>query len=314
MSLSKKLFCAAIFLLSSAVTAQIKIAIVPFNFMGVDESSVYSAEAIFKAELMKLGGFDIISSSAVKNALNGESCLDKNCAVELGKKVNAEEVFICSISRLGEKVFAQYFLASANTESVLLADNVSAATVEDLEMVMKRIAASVKLKLPLSKTLEADNVTETESKETLKRKAGKLVGFTFGYLYPVNGYDKNSKSENSSIFTMTFRSGYDMTDYLAGFQIGTKYGIEMGLFTTYMLTKKDLAPYVGASFGFHWVYHDNPPLGEVKKREDGFCFGLDAGFALFRTYNFNLVFNFNFLTTFNDYDDRSFAFTLGILY
>ena len=49
------------------------------------------------------------------------------------------------------------------------------------------------------------------------------------------------------------------------------------------------------------------------RRGDGFELTLNGGLKLFRTYNFQILINFAYLATFNDYDDRATVFTIGLV-
>ena len=81
-----------------------KIAILPFVSNGIDPASVQTAESIFRMDLGKVSSLDIISEKNVQSALLDYECADPECAVEIAEKLDANEVLICTLSPLGEKI------------------------------------------------------------------------------------------------------------------------------------------------------------------------------------------------------------------
>ncbi|MBN1541257.1 hypothetical protein JW992_03855, partial [candidate division KSB1 bacterium] len=132
-------------------------------------------------------------------------------------------------------------------------------------------------------------------------------------LYPKSGYDRDDRS-----FAMDFRTGYEAPDFAAGMLFGLRKGFATHVYLDYLLTRTDICPYIGGSFGFHWVSHDDddaPENGDHKqdKKGDGFEVGVQAGLRIFRTWNFEVLINAEYLYTFNDYDDQAVIFTVGLL-
>ena len=64
-------------------------------------------------------------------------------------------------------------------------------------------------------------------------------------------------------------------------------------------------------------YWYDPPYNrssDVEKRGNGFEVTANAGFTAFQTYNFHIIVNFAYLYTLNDYNDKAFVFTIGLLH
>jgi len=55
------------------------------------------------------------------------------------------------------------------------------------------------------------------------------------------------------------------------------------------------------------------PHDSDKKRGDGLELIASTGIKAFRTYNFQVLLNLDYSYTFNDFDDRSLVFTIGLL-
>ena len=128
-----------------------KILLLPFNSIGIDTISIKTAENLLKFDLTKYEKWETVSSS--------KNCTQDTCAINLGKQYGTQKVFVCTLSRLGEKIIVQYLLIDVPNSKVLLSDNTSALSIEDLENVMKRIAASITKQMPIDKTAEVGVIT-----------------------------------------------------------------------------------------------------------------------------------------------------------
>ncbi len=282
-----------------------RILILPLHSNGVDSVSTETAESILRTEISKISTMDIISEARTREALHGEPCADQDCAIAIGKRLGASRVLSCQLSALGEKIITQYFLLDVGTERRLLVDQMTAANTGDLEMVMKRLARSAITLEPIEKTAEVGMVMEAEGKEQLRRSANKNVGFSFGYLYPQEGYDNSDRT-----FVTDARFDYELEDYAAGMMVGIRRGFAINLYGSALLSRTDICPYLGGAFGFHWVSH----TGESnQKKGDGFELTAHTGLRLLHTYNFQLIFALQYTATLNDFHDRAIVFTLGIL-
>jgi hypothetical protein len=93
---------------------------------------------------------------------------------------------------------------------------------------------------------------------------------------------------------------------------GARKGFAINLYGNYLFSKADIAPYLGTSLGFHWVLHEGLFLDDGKDG-DGIELGLQSGIRLFHTYNFQMFIQGEYIMTFNDYNDKAFVFTIGIL-
>jgi hypothetical protein len=297
--------------LSATVNAQEEIkpdniAILPLYSNGIDPVYIETAESILRVEIGKLSSKEIISTRRVNEILGEDECIESECAIEIGKEINASEVLGCRLSALGEKIIAQYFLVDVATEREVLVDQITSTNIEELETVMKRIAKSVVDIEPADKNVEVGTILEGESEEPLRRSSRKNVGLSFGYLYPQNGYD-----ESSRYFVVDMHLDYEMEEFAAGMLLGIRDGFAVNLYGSYLFTKTDFCPYVGGAFGFHWVLHDD--IFSDDRRTDGFELTANTGIRILHTYNFQIIVNLEYNYTLNDYDDQSIVFTIGIL-
>ena len=285
-----------------------KIAILPFVSNGIDEVSVQTAESILRMELGKESTAQIISERKTLSVLNGETCADEECAREIGEKLEAQDVLLCKMNPLGEKIIVQYILVDVETGKNLLSETATAMNLEDIDAVMKRIAISVSKLAPFNANQEVGNIVGHESVETLRRASRFNFGVGFGYLFPDQGYDFDKKKS----FTINAYFDYEIQDVAAGLMLGAREGFAINLYGNYLFSRSDVCPYLGGSLGFHWVAHEGI-FYDNGKDGDGIELGLKGGVRLFHTYNFQFFIEGEYIMTFNDYNDKAFVFTIGIL-
>jgi TolB-like protein len=295
-----------------------KIAILPFISNGIDPASVQTAESIFRMDLGKVSSLDVISERKVLAAIEDNECADKECAIEIGKKLSADEVLLCKLNPLGENIIVQYILIQMATGKNILAEQATALSLEDLDAVMQRVALSVAKHTPFSANVEVGNVVAQETVEPSSRASRFNFGLGFGYLFPTEGYDNDDKS-----FTVNLYFDYEIKDVAVGLMLGARDGVAVALYGNYLFSKTDICPYLGAGLGFHWVDHDYStpydynynyyPSPNTEYDEDGIELGLGAGFRFLHTYNIQFFINVEYIITFNDFNDKSIVFTIGIL-
>ena len=309
-------FVLSIFIFVKAQDSTInKIALLPLISNGIDFVFVQTAESILRMELSKASAISIIPEKKTLAALGNEDCTDEECAKEIGERLNAKQVLICKLNPLGEKIIVQYILVETATGKNILSESATAVNLEDIDAVMKRVAISVAKQTPFNANTEVGNIVGQESIESLQRKARYNFGVGFGYLFPAEGYDNDKKS-----FTINAYLDYEIQDYSVGLMAGARDGFAINLYGNYLFSKTDFCPYVGGAFGFHWVAHDAVFMYDpyyytdgVEKDADGIEIGLNAGLRILHTYNIQLFINVEYIMTFNDYNDKAFVITIGIL-
>ena len=292
-----------------------KIVILPFISNGIDEASVQTAESIFRMDLSKVSTLNIISEKKTQEVLSENDCTDLECAKEIGEKLNADEVLLCKLSPLGEKIIIQYELLNASTGNNILAEQATATSLEDLDVVMQRVALSVANHTPFSSNVEVGNVVDQETIEPKSRASRFNFGVGFGYLFPTEGYDNDEKS-----FTLNLYFDYEVKDVAVGLMGGARDGVAIALYGNYLFSRTDICPYLGGALGFHWINHDESstyyntyPTQNSEMDEDGIELGLGGGLRILHTYSIQLFINVEYIMTFNDYNDKAVVFTIGIL-
>jgi len=308
MKKNRVLLIAVILILSTQIFAQGYYAVLPVRALGIDDGTTQTVNMLLRQEITSETGKELVSQSLTEQTVEDANCMDLECAVDIGTKLGAKKVVSASLSKLGHKVIVQFMLFDIEENRTILADNVVSNSVEDLEMVVKRIAASISQEEPIEDTAEIGYLVQNENKSiNRRRRARRYTGLSFGYLFPIEGYSYDGDEE----LTADFRAGYEMTNTAVGALFAIRHGFATNIYVHYLMTTTDVCPYIGGALGFHWISHFDGYYDD--KRSDGLELTGSAGLRLFRTYNFQVVINFDYTYTFNDYDEQALVFTLGLL-
>lgn len=292
--------------------------ILPFYARGIDRTTISTAEELLRLEMENLSAKNISLANSASLVNEDSNCTSTDCAAELGKQLKADQVVSCQILVLGQKLIIQYFLIDVEQKIVLLADKLTSASVEDLDVVMKRMALSITSLESAKKSAEVGAITESESKPFFLRNGRRFNNWSFGYLYPQKGFSTDQKS-----FTMDIKIGSEVEDLDYGVQLLLREGFGANIFSSYLFSRKDICPYIGAGVGFHWVTVDQAnvffvsqsnQITKEEKKGDGFEILLNAGVRLFHTYNFRINVNLAYSYTFNDLNSQALVLTLGFFY
>lgn len=292
-----------------------KIALMPLISNGVDYNSVQTAESILRMELTNQSSLNVVSEKKTLAVLDNNDCEDEECAKLMGEQLSADEVLFCKISMLGEKIIVQYHLIQTSTGKNILSERATATNLEDLDAVMKRVAISVANHSPFNSNQEVGNIVKQETIVPLSQVARYNFGLGFGYLFPKGEYAQEEK-----YFSIDAYFDYEVKDFAIGLMAGIRDGFAINLYGNYLFSKTDVCPYVGGSLGFHWVAdHEYILVGPYDEYQDsnndadGIELGLKGGIRLFHTYSFQIFIQGEYIMTFNDYNDKAFVFTIGLL-
>lgn len=298
-----KTFILIILMSVGTLIAQTQYAVLPVRSMGIDRVTTQTVDMLLRQEIVKETRAELISQNRTAEVSGEELCMDLDCAVAIGSELEADKVVTATMSKLGSKIVVQFMLFDVGKNRTILADNVIAKNIDDLEMVIIRIAKSIARETPIDKSAEVGAIVRNEEKSLTRRRARRYTGFSFGYLFPQEGY----RNKTDKRFTTDLRLGYELTNTAVGAFFGYREGFATNIYLSYLLTRTDICPYIGGALGFHWVYHEND------KRSDGFELTASTGLRLFRTYNFQVMVNLDYIYTLNDFDDQALVLTIGLL-
>ncbi|MBP7460959.1 MAG: hypothetical protein KBA26_06685 [Candidatus Delongbacteria bacterium] len=287
--------------------AKSRLCIFPFQAVGVDSVSVRTSSLLLRQALEKNGAWELLVP-AVKSDPSSD-WFNLSGIVSLARHYKGDLALNVSFSRLGEKIIVSYRLIDVNGDSILISDQATATTVDDLDVVMDRVSRSIISRRPFSAGTELGLVTDQESQAFKTRQALLYGGLNFGYLFPQAGFDQERKRS----FCLDIISTYESKGHLVYGMAAVRKGFALTLGYSYMLNSAhDFSPYIGTGFGFHWIGHDNDRHDH--RRGDGFEIIAKTGFMAYRTYNFRIMINLDWSYVFNDYDDQSLVLTIGLLH
>lgn len=299
---------------SGLLLSQNRMLILPLQSIGIDQTSIQTVELLLKQEIQKSSTIQIIHEKETLKIVSEEPCEEVSCAVEIGAKLNADQVVFGSLNKLGEKIIFQYTLVDVATKKVLVKDKATSVSVEDLDMVIKPVAMSIVKQQPIEKTIEPGAGIEKKNEPLLEqRKSHTFVGGSIGYLFPIEGYGTEDRC-----FVLDMHLCFEINRLQIGGHLSIRQGVAMNISGSYLFTKTNFCPYVGGALGFHLISHDlnndSQYEEEDKRRQDGLEIIANAGIMAFRTYNFRVLLNLDYSYTFNDYNDQAITLTIGLLF
>ena len=289
---------------AAAALSETKVAVFTFEAIGVDETTSRIAAELLRGELSSKDGFYAV--------VGEEVCKTPEEASRLGKQLTADKAVIGSLSGLGAKIVVRASLIDVETANVEFEDQIVSATIDDLDMVMKRLALGLTRKKKYQETAEVEAIIEKETEEPRRRRTFFSKGGTFGYLLPTG----DSFGGSGSMTTIEGLGWYETPDFTAEVVLGTAFSGEAGYLywdvgLLRFLSRTDIAPYIGGSVGLHWISADN-----FNESNDGLGLSAVGGLVGFRTYDFRLIVKAKYSVVFAEIGDQStqrgFSITFGI--
>jgi hypothetical protein len=178
-------------------------------------------------------------------------------AGEAAAKAGAALAITLRIARLGTNAVARIGAYQPDGKLVR-SDELTAASPEDLEAVLRRLALSIATGRSAKELAELDSVTERETDPYLKYVATHLFGIKLGAFFVQDRADPvtASKSLNGGgVFWM-----YDARWYIAEVAVDLQKGegdslFSVGIGAYYPFTRGTVAPYLGGGLAYTWADH-----------------------------------------------------------
>ncbi|MCK4666331.1 hypothetical protein KAU33_06265 [Candidatus Dependentiae bacterium] len=306
-------------------SAKDTVAVFDFENLGLSEQDYTVAMHLLRDEIGTVKSFKLISKSKVKKIAEGKPVEEIDDAVKFGKELNADKCIIGSFVPLGTKVIIRVKLIDVKSGSLEFHDEVESKSVEDMNIVFKRIAVGLESKEKFATTATTDTITEDESLSVRKRTSFHCYGMKLGYLYPQEDSYGGKTRLSNFVFTWQFEIPNLISEFSFGMSgasgvLETAFDISF----LYPLSKKDFSPYIGGGIGIHslriekevydpdyWYSYD-----EQWETENGFCAHGGVGVIMFRTYNFRVVFDlrayYSSIKVGGQQDQLGVAFTFGV--
>lgn len=302
-----------------------KYGVLHLNPVGVAHPTTEAVASILVSELIN-HGHTVLSPDAMDAAIGDVlECYESECAAEAGFRANVEHVIYGSISRLGDKHIVQLSIVSVLTKEIVWAGSLAAKTAEDLDIVAKRLAISISEGKSAEETIEVGMVTEEEGKKPVRRRVFHTFGINAGMLQPVAGY-----GESRTLYHFGLLYWYETPRFVAeisGYAAfpGNYSDPADGAIETvfpefsllYMLSKKEISPYVGGGIGFGWLTIDDPFL--YSETAYGVTLNAGGGIVFLRTYDIRLILDARYRVNFASISGvngphHGFKFSIGFTY
>ncbi len=253
--------------------------------IGVDKTTARVASELLGNELTNLGKLKIVKAEGV--------CASVEEAVERSRGLQGDKAIMGNLSRLGEKIIVFASLIDVRTGEVEFSDQIVSVTVEDLDMVLKRLAVGLVERKKLEETVEVGKIIEEEFEEPRRRRSFLTYGVKAGYMFPIlGGYG----GHREKMFTANLLTWYENPSFiaepLAGVSVSGKSVDIHGDISLYKaISRTDFAPYFGGGVGLHYVGCERPTPEHWDNWVWDHGFGLSAGGGVmgFRTYDFRIL-------------------------
>jgi TolB-like protein len=333
MYFKNSVFLLFILLLTGLVVAQESVAVFEFNATGIDEQTTKAAMQIFINELNATGKFSVIPTEEMETNLSAKgitdfNCLDVSCAAEYGFALGIENVIIGTYTKLGDKIIAEVKLVSVSQKKVAFMDRFSTVSVEDLDMVLRRLANAVAQRKKIATDVGRFGITEQEAEEPRRKKSFITSGASFSFGFPFG----DSYSGVDNIKTFWWNTRYETGDFVVDNSVGISWGtgekaeveilpgitqtiaetriavIPWDIGVRYIFNREaEFAPFLGGGLGFHFIGSQSYNIGYgAESYEAGH--GSDEAMALhiaggifgFQSSNFRLTLEGKYTIVFSD--------------
>ena len=130
---------------SFAIEEQPRVAVVPFNAIGVSERDAQVLSGLFETALVKTNSFSVIEQNQVKEIVDAQAysmsgCTDEACAIEFGELLSAEQIILGDVSMIGGKYIINAKIIDVEKGKNIKADNVEAASMADMTSATELLA------------------------------------------------------------------------------------------------------------------------------------------------------------------------------
>ena len=128
-----------------AVDEQPRVAVVPFNAIGVSEKDAQVLSGLFETALVKTNSFSVIEQNQVKEIVDAQAysmsgCTDEACAIEFGELLSAEQIILGDVSIIGGKFIINAKIIDVAQGKNIKADNVEANSMADMTQATELLA------------------------------------------------------------------------------------------------------------------------------------------------------------------------------
>lgn len=301
-----------------------RIAVFNFRPMGISDNTAIVSTQLFRGELANTGKFTVIELGEMEKTLDTTQCYDVMCASELSNKLNASKAVIGSISQLGKKIIVNVRLINVADSQVEFTDQFSATSIEDLDVVMRKLAIAVSTRRTIESSVKDNVISDEETKGQRKRKTFTSEGFKFGFIIPIRGY-ADVKRANKFEGIICYEPRSYMVETISGILWGAEkikedtvydrgyyrtalknsvvdWYIDVGIKKFLANERSTISPYIGGDLGFHII--GGTKVEDDKEKNYGTstspAIAGNIGVLFFRDYDFRVLLDTKYNIIFSD--------------
>ncbi len=308
-------------LLTGAAIAQERVAVFDFEASGVDRMTVETATRVFRGELGSSGDYAVMSKSELETKLQTAGitdfdCNDVDCASSNALAANAEKAVFGSIARLGDKVVVEANLVNAVRKEVIFSDQFTSSSMDDLDVVMKKLANAIAARKKITSEVGRYDITEDETMEPRRRKAYITSGATFGFGFPLGDSYNNVDNLKTLSWVMRYEADKFVIENSIGVTWGdaepdTSYGVLVSKKTIsivpwdigmrYVFNREsDFTPFIGGGLGFHFIASQDLEGAVYVASDQALALHIAGGLYAFQSYDFRLSLEGKYTNVFTD--------------
>ncbi|MBD3180241.1 MAG: hypothetical protein GF417_12060 [Candidatus Latescibacteria bacterium] len=278
------------FLTAGSSSASENVLLFRFRSTGVDEQLLDAVDQVFGDALTASGVYSPVRAYEV---VGNVQCYTPLCASGFAEDAGYRKALIGSLTRFGNKIIVNISLVEAGSSEVLHTAEGSSKTVEDLDIVLKRMARSISSGKTVEDTAEVGMITERDMEAGRRRSSFTTKGLRAGFLLPVG----DSYGIAERLTSVDFVVQHDMLDYFLSGKTGVKWSSGAWGFTWLhtrigrYFSRGDFSPFISAGLGLEslkieYEELENGRRSEYSDSKTGFILSAGGGIALFRTYDF----------------------------
>jgi TolB-like protein len=303
--------------------------LVVFEFQGIGVEKELNAivSDLFRVELTECPRYRVIHKE-VMQAVLGDTLGVRNMdeIKEKSALLKAKFAVTGRITQLGTKIILSVSLIDARNKVAIFTDKLTSSTVEDLEIVIKRLSDALCTMEKAKTKVTVETITQEEAKPKLRRQSYHTVGIFMGTLMPIaRSYGRKVEGEDYYYwdwerrrvrlgnyisqmlgygFSYLYETSYYMAEVTAKVYTESESAFLGFIFSGYkFLSLEDFSPFWGGGLGMGrgtrvtgvdstWREYDSTWRYEPKREDfDGLIVEIGGGFMFFRTYDFHFILN-----------------------
>jgi TolB-like protein len=255
-----------------------KLAVFELQQIGVEKELVTIVSDLLRIELSECPNYRVISKEVMILVLGDTLTVkDMDDVKTKSDSLKAKLAVTGHITQLGTKIIVSVSLISVRDKVAIFNDKLTSSNIEDLELVIKRLADALCTMEKAKTRVTVETITEEEAKPKRRRASYHTAGLLLGYMFPLGGsygkdierrryyywntdYERFLLKKPGNIASMpgwNITYFYEMPYYIAE-MCGRMYRKKSAFFINIIfsgykfLSLQDFAPFVGGGIGMGW--------------------------------------------------------------